>query len=205
MLREFRIGDVFEKIQIKPIGKKAGDFPGSYSPSFPVPLLTSGTGNQGLSRYAGRQDCPDILHGCISIASNGAAGAAYYQPGPFAVLQDAYAVTVKDRGLKSEPEGLYLAAAVRKVTGRGTYGWTNKAGWEKVKLEKISLPVKESPDPDHAYTPEDIDWEHMDAYIRKLMEKNVKELDAYLKAAGLEDYELTDEDREVLSLCGRGR
>ena len=69
----------------------------------------------------------------------------------------------------------------------------------------LFLPVKESPDPDHAYTPEDIDWEHMDAYIRKLMEKNVKELDAYLKAAGLEDYELTDDDREVLSLCGRGR
>ena len=142
MLREFRIGDVFEKIQIKPIGKKAGDFPGSYSPSFPVPLLTSGTGNQGLSRYAGRQDCPDILHGCISIASNGAAGAAYYQPGPFAVLQDAYAVTVKSRGIKSEPEGLYLAAAIRKVTGGGTYGWTNKAGWEKVKLEKMTLEFK---------------------------------------------------------------
>ena len=164
-----------------------------------------------MSRYAGRQDCPDILHGCISIASNGAAGAAYYQPGPFAVLQDAYAVTVKDRGIKSEPEGLYLAAAIRKVTGRGTYGWTNKAGWEKVKLEKISLPVKKSPDPDHAYTVSDIDWEYMDAYIRGLMrdrvremeEENIQELDAYLKATGLEDYELTDEDREVLSLSLR--
>lgn len=78
----------------------------------------------------------------------------------------------------------------------------------------ISLPTLTNPDnspvidPEHKYHPEGYipDWEYMQDYIkeleqdyiRELERHNVKELEQYLIAAGLNDYELTDEDREVL-------
>lgn len=36
--------------------------------------------------------------------------------------------------------------------------------------------------------------------IAELEQDRIAELDAYLKATGLNDYELTEEDKEVLSL-----
>ena len=40
----------------------------------------------------------------------------------------------------------------------------------------------------------------MEDRIKELEEDRIKELEAYLKATNLDDYELTDEDKKVLSL-----
>lgn len=64
--------------------------------------------------------------------------------------------------------------------------------WSVAKIAKISLPVVEHADPNHEYTVDDIDWQYM--------EDRIKELEAYLKATNLDDYELTDEDKKILSL-----
>lgn len=61
-----------------------------------------------------------------------------------------------------------------------------------VKGIPMQLPVVEHADPNHEYTVDDIDWQYM--------EDRIKELDAYLKATNLNDYELTDEDKKVLSI-----
>lgn len=80
--------------------------------------------------------------------------------------------------------------------------------WSAAKIAKISLPVIKHLDPNHEYTIDDIDWQYMEERIKELEkerikeleEERIKELDAYLKAANLDDYELTDEDKEILSL-----
>lgn len=64
----------------------------------------------------------------------------------------------------------------------------------------VELPVIKHSDPNHEYTVDDIDWQYMEDRIKELEEDRIKELDAYLKVANLEDYELTDEDKKVLSL-----
>ena len=61
------------------------------------------------------------------------------------------------------------------------------------------LPVIENPNPGHEYTVEDIDWQYMRDYIKELERDRIKELDAYLQATGLNNYELTEEDKNVLS------
>jgi hypothetical protein len=61
-----------------------------------------------------------------------------------------------------------------------------------VKAIPIHLPVIKHSDPNHKYTIDDIDWQYM--------EERIKELEAYLKVANLDNYELTDEDKKVLSL-----
>ncbi|EIK87687.1 restriction endonuclease subunit S [Gardnerella swidsinskii] len=69
-----------------------------------------------------------------------------------------------------------------------------------VKGIPMQLPVVEHADPNHEYTVDDIDWQYMEDRIKELEEDRIKELDAYLKATNLNDYELTDEDKKVLSI-----
>ena len=67
----------------------------------------------------------------------------------------------------------------------------------------ISLPVIENPNPDHEYTVDDIDWQYMRDRITELERDRITELDAYLQATGLNDYELTEDDKKILSLSAK--
>lgn len=199
MFKKFRIGSVLEKIDTPKIKAKANDFPTEYSDEYCVPLLTAGAENQGLNRYAKHFDCPMIINNCISISANGAnSGICFYQPHDFAVLQDAYAVKVIGYDIQNVEEGLYLTGALNKAV-RDNHDWVNKAGWNHIKDDNIELPVIENPNPDHKYTVDDIDWQYMRDYIKELERDYIKELDAYLQVIGLNDYELTEEDRNVLN------
>ena len=44
----------------------------------------------------------------------------------------------------------------------------------------------------------ELDWDFIEQYIAELEEDRVAELEAYLVSTGLDDYELTEEDKEVL-------
>lgn len=140
---ELRIGDIFEKIDTGKINGKAGDFPTSRDAEHEIPLLTSSSQNQGLTRFAPRSACPTILSNVISIASNGAAGETFYQGDEFAVLQDAYAIRPIGRDIPNRECGLFLASVIGARL-RGNFDWSNKANWSKVRELKIKLPVIET-------------------------------------------------------------
>lgn len=72
--------------------------------------------------------------------------------------------------------------------------------WSVAKTARFELPVVESSKSNHEYTVDDIDYEYMQERIAELEQERIAELDAYLVASGLDDYELTDEDKEILSL-----
>lgn len=137
-MKEYRISDLFEKVEVQKIQGKANDFPTKKDDIHTIPLLTSTGSNQGFSRYAAKEDCPKILQNVISIASNGDAGATFYQAEPFAVLQDAYAIQLKAHKM-TETIGLYLAATIHKAI-YDTHDWVNKAGWNNIKDSIITLP-----------------------------------------------------------------
>lgn len=142
LFRNFVIEDIFEKIDTEKIKGKAHDFPESPTNYHTIPLLTAGVENQGLARFAKREQCPTILSNVISISANGAnSGVAFYQPGQFAVLQDAYAIRLLNRNAMNEKIGLYLTVALRKSI-ENNHNWSYKAGWNRIKNELISLPVK---------------------------------------------------------------
>lgn len=203
MFKDFKLSDVFEKIDTPKIKAKANDFPTEYSDEYCVPLLTAGAENQGLNRYARRTDCPMIINNCISVSANGAnSGICFFQPHDFAVLQDAYAVKVIGHDIQSIEEGLYLTGALNKAI-RDNHDWVNKAGWNNVKDDSVELPVIENSNPDHEYTVDDIDWQYMRDRITELERDRITELDAYLQATGLNDYELTEDDKKILSLSAK--
>ncbi len=83
--------------------------------------------------------------------------------------------------------------------------------WSKAQEVLIQLPVIENPNPNHEYTVDDIDWQYMRDRITELerdriteLERDrITELDAYLQATGLNDYELTEDDKKILSLSAK--
>ncbi len=195
---EFRLGDLFEKIIIKPLPYQTAQLPKEKTPTHELPALTAGILNQGLNNFVPKENAT-ILKNVISISANGAnTGATFYQPHEFCVLQDAYAIEfIGDKKL-NDKEYLFFVCAISKVIyNNSKYEWTNKAGWNKVKNELISLPLKPTA---NTQTLEDIDFHFMEKFIAELEQCRLAELQAYLKATGLENTTLSNAEENALNV-----
>ena len=186
---EFRLGDLFEKIKVNSLKYKTNDLPSISNDEYSLPALTAGIQNQGLNNYVPRNNAT-VLKNVISISANGAnTGATFYQSKEFTVLQDAYAIEwIYSSNTLTENQYLFLVGAITK-TIYGNYAWTNKAGWERIKNDTISLPVTSTGE---------IDFECMESFIRELEEERIRELQSYLAVTGLSDYTLTAEEQASL-------
>ena len=100
---------------------------------------------------------------------------------------------------------LFFQAAVNKEMSRYGNTYNSYPTLHSLNNTTIRLPATPEGSPD---------WDYMDAYISELEQERISELeqeriselDAYLKATGLDDYELTEEDREILaSAVGGGQ
>lgn len=162
-----------------------------------MPALTAGIQNQGLNNYVPKNNAT-ILKNVISISANGKnTGATFYQNKEFTVLQDAYAIRWKDKNaILSDCHYLFLAGTISKAI-YGNYEWTNKAGWERIKTDKIFLPITSAKRIDFDFIEEFI-AELEERSVAELEERSVAELEAWLRAAGLEDYSLTKEEQTAI-------
>ena len=187
---------MFEKISVNSLKYKTSELPNIPTNECVLPALTAGIQNQGLNNYVPR-DNATILKNVISISANGAnTGATFYQSKEFTVLQDAYAIKwiYTDEKL-SDNSYIFLTSSIHK-TIYGNYKWTNKAGWERIKNDKIKLPTKNGK----------IDFDFMESFIAELEAERVAELEAervaelsaYLKVSGYDNYELSDEELDAL-------
>ncbi|MGL2807381.1 restriction endonuclease subunit S [Helicobacter pylori] len=195
---EFRLGDLFEKIIIKPLPYQTAQLPKEKTPTHELPALTAGILNQGLNNFVPKENAT-ILKNVISISANGAnTGATFYQPHEFCVLQDAYAIEfIGDKKL-NDKEYLFFVCAISKVIyNNSKYEWTNKASWNKVKNELISLPLKPTA---KIQALKDIDFDFMEKFIAELEQCRLAELEAYLKATGLENTTLSKDEENALNL-----
>ncbi|WQV00848.1 restriction endonuclease subunit S [Helicobacter pylori] len=195
---EFKLGDLFEKIIIKSLPYQTSQLPKEKTPTHELPALTAGILNQGLNNFVPKENAT-ILKNVISISANGAnTGATFYQSHEFCVLQDAYAIEfIGDKKLNSK-EYLFFVCAISKVIyNNSKYEWTNKASWNKVKNELISLPLKPTA---NTQTLKDIDFDFMEKFIAELEQCRLAELEAYLKAAGLENTTLSSDEENALNV-----
>lgn len=191
--KEFRIGDLFEKIKTKKLPYKTNDLPSHPNTYYDLPVLTAGIENQGLNNYAPRSNAT-ILKNVISISANGAnTGVTFYQNSEFTVLQDAYAIKwIFNNNSLSDNQFLFLTSAIRKAI-YGNYDWSNKAGWEKIKNDKISLPITQNGE---------IDFNFMESFISEIEESRVRKIKEYLKATGLTDATLTQAEQKAIEAIG---
>ncbi|MDR1032626.1 MAG: restriction endonuclease subunit S [Candidatus Nomurabacteria bacterium] len=183
---EFEIQKIFDKIETnKAAVAQATD-------SNVVPATTAGWANNQLTKFAFRPGAT-VLTNKISVTANGL-GKAFFQPRPFTVLQDSYAIDLKDSRYRSNREILiYLVGALNKVLKK--YDYNNKSGWNRIKIDKIYLPITADGS---------IDFFYMEKRIRELEVARIRELEAYLKVTGLSNYSITDADRAILSKYREG-
>ncbi|WP_158074921.1 restriction endonuclease subunit S [Rodentibacter sp. Ppn85] len=199
---EFELQELFEKIKVKKLNYKTNDLPNNPERGFNLPALTAGIQNQGLNNYVPR-DNATILKNVISISANGAnTGATFYQNKEFTVLQDAYAIKwIYTDDLLTNNQYLFLTASISKAI-YGNYEWTNKAGWERIKGNKIPLPISPNSSLDKIAQ---IDFDFMENFIAQIKVSRLSQLEDYLLVTGLKDYTLTTAEQQVLAEFENGK
>jgi len=177
---ERKIGELFEKIKVKRLKYKVKDLEGKFDGEFCLPALTAGIENQGLSCFVPRENAT-ILKNVISVSANGAnTGVMFYQPNEFTVLQDSYAIKYIKKQNTSKNEYLFFVSILQK-TIRGNYTWSEKAGWERIKIEYVSVPIIDTNEIDYTF------MQHFISALEKLVMRGVVKykdemLNAYDKA-----------------------
>ena len=164
--QEFRIGDLFKKLDCVKLNYKKSNLPPSKSGDFVLPAITCSAENNGISCYVKKQGA-SIFKNAISIAANGNAP-VFYQSREFTILQDAYVVDFKNKKL-SQKQNLFFTAILKNTLKK--FDWNNKSGWEKVKNEIISLPLCDNGE---------IDFDFMENFIKALQKESIKNIGNYL-------------------------
>lgn len=164
---KYKLGDLFTKIKTNSLHYKTSDLPSVSDNIYCLPALTAGIQNQGLNNFVPYENAT-VLQNVISISANGAnTGATFYQSQKFTVLQDAYAIKwIYTNNKLTDKQYLFLTGSISKAI-YGTYEWTNKAGWERIKNNAIFLPQTENGKIDFEYI------ELLISAIQKIVIKNV--------------------------------
>ena len=149
---KFRVGDVMQVDQTKSVVAKKDLIDGA------IPYVTRTVSDNGYTSSCGNADRIN-LGNCITIGAE--TGVAFYQPNGFVAGNKVYRLS-RD-GLEAK-QYLYLTGVLNKQTS--SYSYSNARIPERIRAERISLPVVPSADPAHVYTPADIDWGYMERYIR---------------------------------------
>lgn len=161
---EFRVGDLFEKLDLKCHKKfnKATDVSTEQTEEFDLPLVNAKHSNNGIMYY-GRSKDWDSAEMTIDIVGDGAAstGDVYAQPQRTGVLYNAY--LVKPLWDCTSEYVLQFMACVIERCVKSHFGYENKCTWDKVSQEFIWLPVTSTGEPD---------WQYMEDYMKQIMDKS---------------------------------
>ena len=194
MFREFKVGELFDGVTgDTDIKKKHLDGDG-------YPVITAGVDNLGVAGYSS-VDAKILPANTLTVDMF---GNCYFRPFEYKMVTHARVFSLSLKTGQLTPEtGLFICTVLKWLPSK--YNYSNMCSYNKIKAETIQLPVKPGTD-EVNYTEDDIDWNYMEVHIRELEEVHIRELeevhirelDAYLKETGLDDYRLTDDEREVL-------
>lgn len=193
MNKKFLIKNLFNIINNPQLDKKNFIF----SERAKYPYFTRTENNNGIYGYVKYFDDDHLIPG-NSLAVGMISMQFHYMQHDFYAGQFTKTLIPKFRGF-NENLAMYFIAILNKHSGY-YQSYLVRHFKEKISETVVELPVIEHADPNHEYTVDDIDWQYMEDRIKELEKDRIKELEAYLKVANLDDYELTDEDKKVLSL-----
>lgn len=191
MFREFTIGELFTLTGLKQVKSQKNIIESDAG----IPFVIQSTKNNMVKCHVDKQallESGENVYDGNVIVLGVTLPAVSYQETEFGASQ---VITARRDDLNSS-RGLYIVTVMRKAL-LPKYSYTNKPGIEKYKEDVIQLPVKPGTD-EVNYTQDDIDWDYMESTIRDLEESTIRELNAYLKETGLDDYGLTDAEHALL-------
>lgn len=192
-LAKFKIGDLFDIHPTKTYKMTNADI---YKKAGKTPVVSNSSANNGIGGYVDLEPTEQGNIITFSDTTNGA-DTMFYQEFAFVGYPHVQGMYPYDPELWNEKSFLYVISAIRSASGKG-WSYANKFNRAIVKNIMIELPVNESHKPNYKYTVSDIDWDYMEEYIKKLEQESIMKLELYLKAIGLSDCVLTDEDRQII-------
>lgn len=109
----------------------------------------------------------------------------YYQEEPFYSKQGSNVYTLRNNFLNKKT-AKFIISAINKIIGNLEYGKNTASRLIKY---KIQLPTKNSK----------IDFDFINNFIEELENEHIMELEAYLLATGLKNYELTEDEKNTIN------
>ncbi|WQZ06543.1 restriction endonuclease subunit S [Helicobacter pylori] len=182
---EFKLGDLFEAssgdfdIQKRHINHK-GEF-----------VITAGLSNNGV---LGQSDIKAKVFESHTITID-MFGCAFYRSFPYKMVTHARVFSLKPKFEINHKIGLFLSTLFFGYPKK--FGYENMCSWAKIKNDKVILPLKPTA---KTQTLEDIDFDFMEKFIAELEQCRLAELEAYLKATGLENTTLSSEEENALNV-----
>ncbi|GAA8002925.1 restriction endonuclease subunit S [Helicobacter pylori] len=188
---EFKLEDLFEAsngdfdIQKRHINHK-GEF-----------VITAGLSNNGV---LGQSDIKAKVFEGHSITID-MFGCAFYRSFPYKMVTHARVFSLKPKFEINHKIGLFLSTLFFDYPKK--FGYENMCSWAKIKNDKVILPLKPTA---NAQTLDDIDFHFMEKFIADddidfhFMEKFIAELEAYLKATGLSNTTLSNDEENALNV-----
>ncbi|WP_181235483.1 restriction endonuclease subunit S [Helicobacter pylori] len=182
---EFKLGDLFEAsngdfdIQKRHINHK-GEF-----------VITAGLSNNGV---LGQSDIKAKVFESHTITID-MFGCAFYRSFPYKMVTHARVFSLKPKFEINHKIGLFLSTLFFGYPKK--FGYENMCSWAKIKNDKVILPLKPTA---KTQTLEDIDFPFMEKFIAELEQCRLAELEAYLKAAGLENTTLSSGEENALNV-----
>lgn len=166
-MQYFELSTLYEKVNIKSKSfDKRKDTSLQKNAEYSLPLINAKHGDNGIMFY-GKEDLFPSVEMTIDIVQNGAiaTGDVYAQPQKTGVLWDAY--LIKAKAHKDTINTLLYFACVIEKTIKQKFSYDNKAVWDRVKTQKVLLPVNES---------NQIDFDFMDLYINARMKLSIQKV-----------------------------
>lgn len=158
-----------------------------------TPVVANSSQNNGIGGYTNKKPTED--GGIITFSDTTTSDSIFYQSSPFVGyphVQGLY--PLKNKEIWTEKVLLYVVVAFRKAAF-GRFDYATKFTRIIAKDMEIRLPYTQRGGIDFAY---------MESRIREMEESRIREMEAYLKVAGFEDCELTEEERSSIELMKQG-
>lgn len=147
--KDFKYPDIFNLVKGRgPSATEAKHEPGN------VPYVGASAINNGITIYSNHK--PEHKGNCITIATDGSVGEAFYQSSDFNATSNIAVITIKNKDL-TPSLAMFLITIIRQEQEKFNYG--RKWGLNRMKESVISLPVTEQGEPD---------WDLMERYINSL-------------------------------------
>ena len=190
--KEYKIKDLFSALKVSSKLSKL-----DVSDEFTFPVYSSDTSNGGIYGYSNSPEfIVDDENNCYLVFGD--------HTRTFNIARQSFAVMDNVKVLKpfskywSDESLLYVATIWKKQIPN--YGYSRH--WKYAKSCLLKLPIHNG----------ELAFDYMESYIRELEQERIRELeqerirelDAYLKATGLNDYELTPEEKNSIEIMSKG-
>lgn len=126
--------------------------------------MARGSSNNGIRGYITEDE--QYLSPAKSLSFGQDTATVFYQPDAYFTGDKIKVMVLNNHELNDELAQYFITVITKSFS---TFAWGQSSFNEKIlKATEIVLPVIESPDSDHEYTVDDIDFDYMERYIHAI-------------------------------------